>query len=101
MSAFLLVTALRNRRIVRQKPFHDVGMFPGPEPCIELPADKVLVDKEKGRLLIRMDDLIEVVTGVLRGKFYDEKTASQERSFVDVQFSLAWAGLQIGGVHAS
>jgi hypothetical protein len=68
MGLHQLTSALRNEQIVRQKVFHDKGIFPGPQPAVELPADKVLVIPESGRVLIRMDDLIEVVQEVIAGK---------------------------------
>ncbi len=61
MSRHQLLTALRNERIIKQRVFHEKGIFPGPEPMIKLPIDKVLVDKEKKRFLIGMDDLIKVI----------------------------------------
>jgi len=61
-----LLRALRNERIVQKRIFTDRGMFPGPEPAIELPAKSVIVVKDGGKIFITLEDLIKVVAGVLQ-----------------------------------
>ena len=66
MSSEALLRALRNERINQKRIFTDRGMFPGPEPAIELPAKSVLVTKSDGKIFITIEDLIKVVSGVLQ-----------------------------------
>lgn len=59
-----LLRALKNERVLRRMPFMGGGL-PGPEPIVRIPADKLLVDKEAKIFYIGLEDLIEVVRGVL------------------------------------
>lgn len=61
MSKQAALRVLQNELILRQMPFWEKGLVPGPQPAIRLPIDKVLVDKEKETLYMTLKDLIEVV----------------------------------------
>jgi len=60
-----LLRALKNERVLRKMPFLKMGCIPGPEPVVRIPASKLLVDKEAQVFYIGLDDLIELVRGVL------------------------------------